>query len=74
MNIMKQLLFFIALIPFTGFAQFDFYGPESFGDILDHTFSKSWTPRALSSIENKKYVVIFPVGGKKHRCYKTLGL
>ena len=58
MNIMKQLLLFIALIPFTGFAQFDFYGPEPFGDILDNTFSKSWTPSALSSIENKKYVVI----------------
>ncbi|MDC1221100.1 T9SS type A sorting domain-containing protein [Salibacteraceae bacterium] len=55
---MKHLLLIIALIPFAGFAQFDFYGPEPFGDILDNTFTQSWTPSALSSIENKKYVVI----------------
>ena len=36
----------------------DYYGPKSFGEILEVSFEKSWTPSALSSIENRKYMIL----------------
>ena len=36
----------------------DFYGPKSFGKILDVSFEKAWTPTALSSVENRKYIIL----------------
>ena len=56
---MKYLLFLIAIIPNMANAQFDFYGPEPFGEILDNRYTQTWNPKALPSIENKKYIVIF---------------
>jgi len=38
--------------------EFDFYGPEPFGEILDNSFTKEWTPTAISEIENRKYFLI----------------
>ncbi len=40
------------------FSQFDFYGPEQFGDILNNSFTQTWSPSNVSSIENRKYLVI----------------
>ena len=40
------------------FAQFNFYGPQPFDQILDNSFSTSWTPAPISTIENRKYIVI----------------
>ena len=37
---------------------FDYYGPAPFGQILGHSFDKSWTPNTISDIENLKYVVL----------------
>ncbi len=54
----RYLLLLAAIIPTMVSAQFDFYGPAPFGDILNTSFTSSWTPNALSTIENKKYVVI----------------
>ena len=36
----------------------DFYGPAPFVDILNRSFSKSWTPQAISTIENRAHVLI----------------
>ena len=36
----------------------DYYGPKSFGEILDVSFEKAWTPSILSSIENRKYMIL----------------
>lgn len=55
-----NLLFFGFLILSTnfGFSQFDYYGPEPFADILNQGFTTTWTPNALSSIENRKFVIL----------------
>jgi len=55
---MKHLLLLIIILPNLVIAQFDFYGPAPFGDILNTSYTSSWTPNSLSTIENKKYVVI----------------
>ena len=36
----------------------DYYGPKSFGEILAVSFEKAWTPSALSSIKNRKYMIL----------------
>ena len=54
----KLFLIFLVFISYNIFSQFDFYGPESFNDILDNSFSTSWTPSSLNSLENRKYIVI----------------
>ena len=54
----KLFLIFLVFISFNTISQFNFYGPESFNDILDNSFSTSWTPSNLSSFENRKYIVI----------------
>ncbi len=46
------------ILPQLAFAQFDFYGPKPFSDILESSYSKSWTPTSISAIENLQYVVI----------------
>lgn len=38
--------------------EFDYYGPQPFDQILENTFNQPWTPQPLSSIENRKYMVI----------------
>ena len=45
-------------MPSMVFAQFNFYGPQPFDQILDNSFSTSWTPAPISTIENRKYIVI----------------
>jgi len=57
---MKIFLFTLfPLIAWTGAGQnVDFYGPKSFGEILNTNFQKAWTPIALSSIENRKYMIL----------------
>ena len=54
----KLFLIFLVFISFNTISQFNFYGPEPFNDILDNSFSTSWTPSNLSSFENRKYIVI----------------
>jgi hypothetical protein len=64
LTFMKPTHTFIALIiplvalPKISSAQIDYYGPEPFGDILENSFTQAWTPSAISSIDNKKYIVI----------------
>ena len=36
----------------------DYFGPKSFGEILAVSFEKAWTPSALSSIKNRKYMIL----------------
>ena len=36
----------------------DYYGPKSFGEILAVSFEKAWTPSAISSIKNRKYMIL----------------
>ena len=55
---MNKLTTFLAIIPYIVMAQFNFYGPEPFNQILNNSFSTSWTPSALSNTENRKYVVM----------------
>ena len=56
---MKKLFLIVSIfISFNVFCQFDFYGPEPFNDILNNSFSTSWTPSSLNSLENRKYIVI----------------
>lgn len=57
---MKQIALTI-LILVSGLANgqdFDFYGPKPFDQILGGTFNKPWTPGAITSVENRKYIVI----------------
>ncbi|MAJ51734.1 MAG: hypothetical protein CMB82_09000 [Flammeovirgaceae bacterium] len=57
---MKNLLtLFFSLTSWVCFGQdIDYYGPKSFGEILDVSFEKAWTPTALSSVENRKYMIL----------------
>lgn len=55
---MKKITFLLAIMPSMVFAQFNFYGPQPFDQILDNSFSTSWTPAPISTIENRKYIVI----------------
>ena len=57
---MKSLLFSLFfLAAWVSIAQdIDYYGPKPFGDILDLSFEKSWTPTALSSVQNRKYMIL----------------
>lgn len=54
----KGAILFYLLLPTLLFGQFDFYGPKPFGDLLDNSFNQTWSPSAISGIENKKYVII----------------
>ena len=54
----NHILKLFVLVPFLTAAQFNFYGPKPFGDILETSFVNSWVPNSISSIENNKYIVI----------------
>jgi len=55
----KFYLLLSILVPLSLQSQvFDYYGPQPFGKILNHSFNKPWNPQAISSIENRSYVVI----------------
>ena len=54
----KLFLIFLLSISHNYFSQFNFYGPEPFNDVLGNSFSTTWTPSNLNSIENRKYIVI----------------
>jgi hypothetical protein len=44
---------------FGSFAQdIDYYGPQPFGEVLKRSFDKTWTPTAISAIENRKYMIL----------------
>ncbi len=55
---MKNITFLFLCLPSLLFAQFDYYGPKPFDEILKSNFTASWTPAVVSSIENKTYVAI----------------
>lgn len=55
---MKKIILFLALLPSFAIAQFDFYGPQPFGEILENSFSKSWTPIAVPNIENRNKIIL----------------
>ena len=57
-NLSKLFLVLAFIVPHLTFSQFDYYGPQQFGGILENSFTQSWTPASISSIENLKYVVI----------------
>ena len=44
----------------------DFYGPAPFVDILNRSFSKSWTPQAISTIENRAHVLILDAATQQY--------
>ncbi len=56
----KHILFcfFIVLSVLALTQPFDFYGPQPFGEILENSFNKTWSPSAVSGIENRSYVVL----------------
>ncbi|MEO9475713.1 MAG: T9SS type A sorting domain-containing protein [Cyclobacteriaceae bacterium] len=61
----KILILAITLQYFSAFGQvFDFYGPKPFGEILDNSFNKSWTPTEISAIENRKYIALLDAATK----------
>ncbi|MEQ9378139.1 MAG: T9SS type A sorting domain-containing protein [Imperialibacter sp.] len=64
---MKKLLLIAFLaFPFCTLAQqFDYYGPASFAEVLNQSFSKAWTPQAVPAVENRAYVVILDAS-KEH--------
>jgi len=43
--------------------EFDFYGPDPFGQILTNSFSRSWTPTAVAGVENRKYLILLDETG-----------
>ena len=51
----------------------DFYGPAPFVQILDRSFSKSWAPQAISSIENRAHVVILDADTQQYCLSVTSG-
>ena len=51
----------------------DFYGPAPFVDILERSFSKSWTPQAISTIENRAHVVILDAATQQYCLSVTSG-
>ena len=55
---MKKIILLLLVVPSLTMAQIDFFGPQPFDQILQNSFSTSWTPSALAEIENRKYVVI----------------
>ena len=57
-NTVKLLVALITLLPSLAFGQFDFYGPQQFGDILNNSYNPPWTPSNLSAISNLKYMII----------------
>ncbi|MEQ8473612.1 MAG: T9SS type A sorting domain-containing protein [Marinoscillum sp.] len=57
MKAIFRLLLIISVIPVSA-QDFDYYGPQPFGEILNNSFNFLGTPSSISSIDNKKYVVI----------------
>jgi hypothetical protein len=51
----------------------DFYGPAPFVDILERSFSKSWTPQAISTIENRAHVIILDAATQQYCLSVTSG-
>ena len=51
----------------------DFYGPAPFVDILNRSFTKSWTPQAISTVENRAHVVILDAGTQQYCLSVTSG-
>lgn len=43
---------------------FDFYGPAPFGDILERSFNKEWTPIAITDFNNLEYVILLDASTK----------
>ena len=48
-------------------------GPLRFVQILDRSFSKSWAPQAISSIENRAHVVILDADTQQYCLSVTSG-
>lgn len=65
---MKRICTIIAIIICYSVSgqSFDYYGPKPFSDILENSFNKVWTPSPISSITNKKYVVILDATTKSN--------
>ena len=57
---MKNLILAsLLLVTFTVQAQqFDVYGPEPFGDILENSYNQPWPPTPIPAIQNRKYIVL----------------
>lgn len=55
----------VALSIYSAQAQdLDVFGPEPFDDILDNSFTKSWTPTALTAIGDREYFVLLDAATK----------
>ena len=67
-NLFLSLLFFSLKL-----AGADFYGPAPFVDILNRSFSKSWTPQAISTIENRAHVLILDAATQQYCLSVTSG-
>ena len=51
----------------------DFHAPAPFSKILTRSFSKNWTPQAISSIENRAHVVILDADTQQYCLSVTSG-
>ena len=51
----------------------DFHAPAPFASILDRSFSKSWTPSAVSAISNRSHVIILDAESKQYSLSITTG-
>ncbi|MBL4605232.1 MAG: T9SS type A sorting domain-containing protein [Flavobacteriaceae bacterium] len=60
------LLVLLATITTAQSQTIDVYGPQNFNEILANSFTKSWTPTAISSIENFKYIIFLDASTKSN--------
>ncbi|MBP52510.1 MAG: hypothetical protein CMI27_05140 [Opitutae bacterium] len=51
----------------------DFHAPAPFSEIIKRTFSKSWTPQAVTSISNRSHVLILDAETKQYCLSVTEG-
>ncbi|MDE0820520.1 MAG: hypothetical protein OSA95_05340 [Opitutales bacterium] len=51
----------------------DFYGPRTFSQILDSSFSKSWTPNPISKIGNRSHILILDADTQQYCLSVTEG-
>ena len=63
----KLILHFCALLTIQlSIYAADFHAPAPFANIINRSFSKSWSPSAISTITNRSHVVILDADSKQY--------